>query len=236
MLAMIAASAALTLSGVPFMGPIGAARVGFTEGEYILNPTQAQIAEGRLDLVVAGTRDAVMMVESEAKELSEEEMLGAVMFAHRESQKVIEAIIKLAEQAAKEPWELAPAPTRTRSRASSRSLIGKDIEAAYKLTDKQERSDRARRSARQGRRSVRRSRPAGAARRRQAGQEPRGRRRPRRDPQGRPPNRRPRHQDGAPDRNHASASCRAPTVRRCSPAAKPRRSSRPRSAPRNPSR
>src|ERR671928_825126 len=107
-LALIAASAALTLSGVPFMGPVGAARVGFSaEGEYILNPSQAQIAEGRLDLVVAGTRNAVMMVESEAKELSEEEMLGAVMFAHKESQKVIEAIIKLAEQAAKDPWELS---------------------------------------------------------------------------------------------------------------------------------
>src|SRR5512138_3173864 len=97
-LAMIAASAALTLSGVPFMGPIGGARVGFSnEGEYILNPTQTQVAEGKLD--------AVMMVESEAKELSEEEMLGAVMFAHRSMQPVIEAIIRLAEQAAKEPWE-----------------------------------------------------------------------------------------------------------------------------------
>jgi polyribonucleotide nucleotidyltransferase len=106
-LAMIAASAALTLSGVPFMGPIAGARVGFKDGEYQLNPHQSEVAEGSLDLVVAGTRDAVMMVESEAKELSEEEMLGAVMFAHRESQKVIEAIIKLAEQAAKEPWELA---------------------------------------------------------------------------------------------------------------------------------
>ncbi|MFL6722606.1 MAG: polyribonucleotide nucleotidyltransferase, partial [Sphingomicrobium sp.] len=106
-LAMIAASAALTLSGVPFMGPIAAARVGFSDGEYILNPSQTQIAEGQLDLVVAGTREAVMMVESEAKELSEDDMLGAVMFAHRSIQPVIEAIIKLAEQAAKEPWELA---------------------------------------------------------------------------------------------------------------------------------
>ncbi|HEX6073373.1 MAG TPA: polyribonucleotide nucleotidyltransferase [Sphingomicrobium sp.] len=140
-LAMIAASAALTLSGVPFMGPIGAARVGFSsEGEYILNPTQTQVAEGRLDLVVAGTRNAVMMVESEAKELSEEEMLGAVMFAHRESQKVIEAIIKLAEQAAKEPWELAPAGDKDAVKKQLKSLIGKDIEGAYKLTNKQERS------------------------------------------------------------------------------------------------
>jgi polyribonucleotide nucleotidyltransferase len=139
--AMVAASAALTLSGVPFMGPIGAARVAFTnDGEYILNPTQAEVAEGRLDLVVAGTRDAVMMVESEAKELSEDEMLGAVMFAHRESQKVIEAIIKLAEQAAKEPWELAPSTDKATIKAKLKTLIGKDVDAAYQLTNKQERS------------------------------------------------------------------------------------------------
>src|SRR4051812_10198899 len=139
-LAMVAASAALTLSGVPFMGPIGAARVGFADGDYILNPTQTQIAEGQLDLVVAGTRDAVMMVESEAKELSEEQMLGAVMFAHRESQKVIEAIIKLAEQAAKEPWELAVNADKAAIKKQLKDLIGKDVEAAYKLTNKQERS------------------------------------------------------------------------------------------------
>ncbi len=139
-LAMIGASAALTLSGVPFMGPIGAARVGFKDGEYQLNPHQSEVAEGKLDLVVAGTRDAVMMVESEAKELSEEEMLGAVMFAHRESQKVIEAIIKLAEQAAKEPWELAPSADKSAIKKQLKDLIGKDVEAAYKLTNKSERS------------------------------------------------------------------------------------------------
>ncbi|HKX92942.1 MAG TPA: polyribonucleotide nucleotidyltransferase [Sphingomicrobium sp.] len=139
-LAMIAASAALTLSGVPFMGPIGAARVGFSsDGEYILNPTQEQVAEGRLDLVVAGTRSAVMMVESEAKELSEEEMLGAVMFAHKESQKVIEAIITLAEQAAKEPWELDVLEDKAGSMAKLRSIIGDDLAQAYKITDKQAR-------------------------------------------------------------------------------------------------
>jgi polyribonucleotide nucleotidyltransferase len=139
--ALIAASAALTLSGVPFMGPIGAARVGFSaEGEYILNPNQTQIAEGRLDLVVAGTRDAVMMVESEAKELSEEEMLGAVMFAHRESQKVIEAIIRLAEQAAKEPWELSQATDKQAIKARIKDLIGEDIAAAYRTTQKSDRS------------------------------------------------------------------------------------------------
>jgi polyribonucleotide nucleotidyltransferase len=140
-LAMIAASAALTLSGVPFMGPIGAARVGYSnEGEYILNPTQAQVSEGRLDLVVAGTSDAVMMVESEAKELSEDEMLNAVMFAHRSMQPVIGAIIKLAEQAAKEPWELAAAADKTAIKAKLKDLIGADIDAAYRLTNKSERS------------------------------------------------------------------------------------------------
>src|SRR5947207_3424803 len=138
-LAMIAASAALTLSGVPFMGPIGGARVGFVDGEYILNPTQAQVAEGKLDLVVAGTQDAVMMVESEAKELSEEQMLGAVMFAHRELQSVVGAIIKLAEQAAKEPWQLAPSADKDAIKKTLKDLIGKDVEAAYKLGDKQER-------------------------------------------------------------------------------------------------
>jgi polyribonucleotide nucleotidyltransferase len=139
-LAMIAASAALTLSGVPFMGPIAGARVGFSnEGEYILNPTQTEVSEGRLDLVVAGTRDAVMMVESEAKELSEEEILGAVMFAHKSIQPVIEAIIKLAEQAAKEPWELAQNADKASIKKQLKDLIGKDVDAAYKLTNKQER-------------------------------------------------------------------------------------------------
>src|ERR1700737_4817653 len=105
--AMVAASAALTLSGAPFMGPIGGARVGFTNNEYVLNPTIDEMKESQLDLVVAGTQDAVLMVESEAKELSEEIMLGAVMFGHRHFQPVIEAIIKLAEKAAKEPREFA---------------------------------------------------------------------------------------------------------------------------------
>src|SRR3546814_4533063 len=97
MVAMVAASAALTLSGVPFMGPIAAARVGYVDGDYVLNPTNDQVKEGDLDLVVAGTHDAVLMVESEANELSEEVMLGAVMFAHRECQPVIDTIIKSEE-------------------------------------------------------------------------------------------------------------------------------------------
>jgi polyribonucleotide nucleotidyltransferase len=136
--AMIAASAALTLSGVPFMGPIGAARVGFKDGEYSLNPSKEQLKEGRLDLVVAGTHDAVMMVESEAKELSEDEMLGAVMFAHRSIQPVIKAIIGLAEKAAKDPWELKLADD-TEMLATIRKEVGKDITSAYKLTKKSDR-------------------------------------------------------------------------------------------------
>ena len=140
-LALVAASAAMTLSGVPFMGPIGAARVGYIDGEYILNPTDEQVAEGKLDLVVAATHDAVMMVESEAKELSEEVMLGAVMFAHRACQDVIKAIIKLAEQAAKEPWEMAAQADLSAAKDKLKKLIGKDIAAAYKITDKSKRSN-----------------------------------------------------------------------------------------------
>ncbi|MDT9600979.1 polyribonucleotide nucleotidyltransferase [Sphingosinicella rhizophila] len=137
--AMIAASAALTLSGVPFMGPIAGARVGYADGEYQLNPTMDEIKAGSLELVVAGTRDAVLMVESEAKELSEDVMLGAVMFAHRESQKVIDAIIRLAEQAAKEPWELASSEGNNELLGKLRELAGSGLEAAYKLVGKAER-------------------------------------------------------------------------------------------------
>src|SRR6204780_1405759 len=119
-LAMVAASAALTLSGAPFMGPIGAARVGFTNNEYVLNPTIDEMKESQLDLVVAGTQDAVLMVESEAKELSEEIMLGAVMFGHRHFQPVIQAIIRLAEKAAKEPREL----TSSDNAALEKQMLG----------------------------------------------------------------------------------------------------------------
>jgi len=140
-LAMVAASAALTLSGVPFMGPIGAARVGYKDGEYQLNPTDAQVAEGDLDLVVAATGDAVMMVESEAKELSEEVMLGAVLFAHDASRKVIDAIIRLAEKAAKDPWDMPAQADLGAAKKKLKDLVGKDIAAAYKLTDKSARSN-----------------------------------------------------------------------------------------------
>src|SRR6476646_7137822 len=104
--AMVAASAALTISGVPFMGPIGGARVGLINGAFVLNPQIDELTESKLDLIVAGTADAVLMVESEASELSEDDMLGAVMFGHKGFQPVIDAIIRLAERAAKEPREL----------------------------------------------------------------------------------------------------------------------------------
>ena len=140
-LAMVAASAALTISGVPFMGPIGAARVGYKEGEYQLNPSMEEVAKGELDLVVAGTMGAVMMVESEAQELSEEVMLGAVQFAHDASKQVAGLIIDLAEQAAKEPWQLDAGEDNSAIKEDLRKLVGKDIAAAYKKTDKSERSN-----------------------------------------------------------------------------------------------
>jgi len=140
-LAMVAASAALTISGVPFMGPIGAARVGYVDGEYVLNPTNEQVTAGDLDLVVAATGNAVMMVESEAKELSEEVMLGAVQFAHKACKQAAGAIIDLAEQAAKDPWEMAEQADLSAAKDKLKKLIGKDIAAAYKVTDKSKRSD-----------------------------------------------------------------------------------------------
>jgi polyribonucleotide nucleotidyltransferase len=136
--AMVAASAALTLSGAPFMGPIGAARVGFINDEYVLNPQIDEMTESKLDLVVAGTQDAVLMVESEAKELSEDIMLGAVMFGHRHFQPVIDAIIKLAEKAAKEPRELS-LPDNAALEKEMLGLIEKDLRAAYAIPDKMQR-------------------------------------------------------------------------------------------------
>ena len=137
-LSMVAASAALTLSGVPFMGPIAAARVGFIDNEYVLNPQVDEMPESQLDLVIAGTTDAVMMVESEAKELSEEIMLGAVMFGHRHFQPVIQAIIQLAEKAAKEPRDFSP-PDHSALEKKMLALCEKDLRAAYSHQVKQER-------------------------------------------------------------------------------------------------
>jgi polyribonucleotide nucleotidyltransferase len=139
-LAMVAASAALTLSGVPFMGPIGAARVGFINNEYVLNPQLDEMTESQLDLVVAGTQDAVLMVESEAKELSEDVMLGAVMFGHRHFQPVIDAIIKLAEKAAKEPRELS-VPETSALENEMLGLVESELRSAYGIADKKKRHD-----------------------------------------------------------------------------------------------
>ncbi len=142
--AMIAASAALTLSGAPFMGPIAGCRVGYEDGEYILNPTVDDMhklrenPDQKLDLVVAGTKDAVMMVESEAYELSESEMLGAVNFAHEQIQPVIDLIIELAEEAAQDPFDFTP-PDYTELYEAIRKIGEDKIRAAYAITDKQER-------------------------------------------------------------------------------------------------
>ena len=145
MVAMIAASAALTISGAPFRGPIGACRVGFEDGDYVLNPTVDDMQDlrlnpdQRLDLVVAGTKEAVMMVESEAYELSEEEMLGAVKFAHEQIQPVIDLIIDLAEDAAKEPFDFQPVDYSDLSAAVK--AAGEDaMRAAFAIADKQERT------------------------------------------------------------------------------------------------
>ncbi|SLN57308.1 Polyribonucleotide nucleotidyltransferase [Roseovarius litorisediminis] len=145
MVAMIAASAALTISGAPFMGPIAGCRVGFEDGEYILNPTVDDMhdlrnnPDQRLDLVVAGTKDAVMMVESEAYELSEEEMLGAVNFAHEQIQPVIDLIIDLAEATAKEPFDFQP-PEYGDLYDAVKKAGEKQMRAAFAITDKQERT------------------------------------------------------------------------------------------------
>ncbi len=141
--ALVGSSAALTLSGIPFLGPIAGARVGFIDGQYVLNPTLDQLPHSQLDLILAGTGEGVLMVESEAKELSEEIMLGAVTFGHQGFQPVIEAIIALAETCAKEPWNLAgPPANKAAIEEKLRQAIGPQIDAAYRERGKQERSNR----------------------------------------------------------------------------------------------
>jgi polyribonucleotide nucleotidyltransferase len=138
--AMVAVSAALTISGLPFLGPIAAARVGYIDGEYKLNPMIDEMPESALDLVVAGTTDAVMMVESEAKELSEDVMLGAVMFGHKEFQPVIDMIIRMAEKCAKEP-RAVDVKDNSELVAKVRELAESDLRAAYGFKDKGERHE-----------------------------------------------------------------------------------------------
>ena len=137
--ALIGASAALTISGVPFFGPIGAARVGYADGDYILNPTLAEMETSEMDLVVAGTSEGVLMVESEAKELSEDVMLGAVNFGHQHMQKAIEGIIELAEACAKDPRDLPEDAPEAAALAKTLDSLRKDVEAAYAIADKTER-------------------------------------------------------------------------------------------------
>ena len=137
--AMIGASAALTLSGVPFFGPIAAARIGWIDGVYVLNPTVDQMDESELDLIMAGTHEGVLLVESEAKELSEEIMLGAVNFGHQSVKPVIDAIIELAKSCAKEPRALPEEPTEIADINKVLKGFAKGFEAAYKIADKTDR-------------------------------------------------------------------------------------------------
>ncbi|MBK1679217.1 polyribonucleotide nucleotidyltransferase [Rhodocyclus tenuis] len=140
--ALIGASAALAISGIPFNGPIGAARVGYIDGAYVLNPTLTQLKTSALDLVVAGTSSAVLMVESEAKELSEEVMLGAVVFGHDQMQAAINAINDLVEEAGKPEWDWVAAPRNEALVARLNELVDADLQAAYNITNKQQRSQR----------------------------------------------------------------------------------------------
>ncbi|MDB2682620.1 polyribonucleotide nucleotidyltransferase, partial [Alphaproteobacteria bacterium] len=140
MIAMIGASAALTISGIPFMGPIGGARVCYADGEYIINPPMYDVADTELDLVVAGTKEGVLMVESEAQELSEEIMLGAVAAGHEAYQSVIDGIIDFAEMCAKDMWDIPETPKNiVKLEADIKKKFAKDVEKAYAITDKLER-------------------------------------------------------------------------------------------------
>jgi polyribonucleotide nucleotidyltransferase len=140
--AMIGASAAVALAGVPFSGPIGAARVGYVEGQFVLNPTATELTQSKMDLVVAGTAEAVLMVESEASELSEEVMLGAVVYGHEQMQVVIDAINELADEAGKEPWEWAPPAHDGDLVARLEMLALNSLREAYRIRAKQARTER----------------------------------------------------------------------------------------------
>ena len=229
-ISMIGASAALTLSGVPFLGPIAGARVGYRNGEFLLNPTCRELLESELDLVVAGTRDAVMMVESEAKELPEETMLGAVLFGQQQFQPVIDLIIALAQECAKEPWELEVVED-----GDLQAALAAQFEARAARGVRRIRQAEPPRTGRGGagrcRRRARRRR--GRARAGRAGrlQEAREGDRTQRDFGHRSAHRWPRYQQRAADRGRGRASCRGSMAAACSPGARPRRWSWRRSAP-----
>ena len=138
--AMIGTSAALSISGIPFNGPIGGARVGYTEEQgYLLNPTYSELAESSLDMIVAGTKDAVLMVESEASELSEDTMLGGVLFAHQEMQTVISVIEELVAETGKPRWDWQVEEENTDLKAALTATVGAELDAAYQVVDKQAR-------------------------------------------------------------------------------------------------
>ena len=194
---MIGCSAALTLSGIPFFGPVAAARVGYQDGQYILNPTAEQVKNTQLDLVVAGTSEGVLMVESEARELTEEVMLGAVTFGHQSFQPVIQAIIELAEHAAKDPWTLTePTAEEQALKARVDALARAALAEAYQR-------DRQAGAAQQGRRGEGRREALAAEgptpRRRGRVPRPGSRRRPQRHPRHGQAHRRPRYQDRPAD-------------------------------------
>ena len=141
--AMVAASAALTLSGLPFLGPLGAIKIGFIDDEFVVNPSKSQLSNSKLELVLAGTKEGVLMIESEAHELSEKQMLDAVVLGQENYKTVIEAIISLAKKAAKEPWELKEKDEEIKNLPSKiNEDFGKDFIDAYKITEKQKRSEK----------------------------------------------------------------------------------------------
>ena len=200
---MIAASAALTISGVPFMGPIAAARVGYKDGEYQLNPTMDQVKEGELDLVVAGTHDAVMMVESEAKELSEDVMLGARHVRPPRAPEGDRADHQARREGRQGPLGAARARRHVRGQGQAQDADRQGPRGRLQADQQGRAPERDQRRPHQGARGVRgrRARRSRAiSRQPEAGEEARGGDRPRRDPEDRQAHRRPRHQDGPPDR------------------------------------
>lgn len=200
--ALVAASAALAVSGLPFNGPVGAARVGYKDGQYLLNPNRAQLAHSDLDLVVAGTERAVLMVESEANQLSEEVMLGAVVYGHEQMQIAINAIHDLVRDGGKPEWDWQAAPKNEALVAKVSELSLADLQAAYQLRQKSARSQKLEGSLRIGRGQAGRSRRG--SRRRGSRQHPVRARiedRARPDSERRAAYRRSRHPHGAPDRD-----------------------------------
>jgi polyribonucleotide nucleotidyltransferase len=229
-LAMVATSAALTISGVPFMGPIGGVRVGYLDGKFVINPTLEQIEKSDLDLVVAGTKEGVLMVESEAKELDETTMLSAVMEGHRSFQPVIDAIIQLAEHAAKEPLPLTDPPEAAKTVAErlKAEMRGKMV-TAYAETQKLVRQTKVGEVKTEAKKLFEATRPRWpCSASSSATSRPTSCAAPFSTPASASTAATPRRCDLSWPR---SACCHAPTAPRCSPAARPRRWSWPRSAP-----